>query len=70
VDDLNVRAFIGVLLLFYGALVVFLTLNKPKVIWNMKKIKLFEKLLGERGTVVFFYVFAAVSIVAGIWLLS
>ncbi|OHW63273.1 hypothetical protein EUAN_01370 [Andreesenia angusta] len=67
---MNVRAFIGVLLLFYGALVVFLTLNKPKVIWNMKKIKLFEKLLGERGTVVFFYVFAAVSIAAGIWLLS
>lgn len=67
---MNVRAFIGVLLLLYGALVVFLTLNKPKVIWNMKKIKLFEKLLGERGTVVFFYVFAAVSIAAGIWLLS
>lgn len=67
---MNIRAFIGVLLLFYGALVVFLTLNKPKVIWNMKKIKLFEKLLGERGTVVFFYVFAAVSIAAGIWLLS
>lgn len=63
-------AIVGVLLVLYGAVVMFLTLNKPKAVWNMKKIKMFEKLLGEKGTVILFYIISIVAIVAGIWILK
>ena len=62
-------ALIGILLILYAVLVIVLAVKKPKSIWEMGKIKLFRRLLGEKGTVVFFYIFAAAAAGAGIWLM-
>jgi hypothetical protein len=61
-------ALLGIFLILYAAAVVYIAAKKPEGIWNMAKIKMFRKLLGEQGTVIFFYIFAVVSVAAGIWL--
>jgi hypothetical protein len=60
---------IGVLLILYAAIVLFLTINKPKAVWKMKKIKMFEKIFGERGTILFFYIVAFIALGVGVYLL-
>lgn len=62
-------ALLGILLIVYAAAVVFIALKKPEKIWNMAKIRAFIKVLGEQGTVIFFYVFAAICCAIGVWLL-
>ncbi len=66
---MNGLALLGILLIIYAVVVVVLAIKKPKSIWEMGKIKMFIKLLGDRGTVIFFYVFAAIALGFGIWLL-
>lgn len=66
---MNGLALLGLFLILYAVLVVVLAIKKPKSIWEMGKIKMFIKLLGEKGTVIFFYVIAAVALGFGIWLL-
>ena len=61
---------LGILALAYAALVVYIAVKKPPKLWNMKKIELFKKALGEKGTVIFFYVFAVAFAVLGIWLFT
>lgn len=63
-------ALLGILLFLYAAVVVWLAVMKPEKIWKMKKIQLFEKYLGETGTVIFFYVWAALAVAVGVWLLT
>lgn len=62
-------ALIGLILLVYAGTVVYITLKKPEAIWNMAKIRVFRKLLGDRGTEIFFYLFALASAGFGLWLL-
>ncbi|SDI93448.1 hypothetical protein [Proteiniclasticum ruminis] len=62
-------ALIGLILLVYAGAVVYITLKKPEAIWNMAKIRVFRKLLGDRGTEIFFYLFALASAGFGLWLL-
>lgn len=66
---MNGLGLLGILLIVYAAAVVFITLKKPEGIWNMAKIRMFRKVLGEGGTVIFFYIFAVASAAVGIWLL-
>lgn len=66
---MNTMALIGILLLLYAALVVFLAVKKPEAIWKMAKIQFFIKMMGERGTEIFFYCFAAIAAALGIWLM-
>ena len=66
---MNGLALLGLFLVLYAVAIVVLTIKKPKTIWEMSKIKFFIKLLGDKGTVIFFYSFAAVSLGFGIWLL-
>jgi len=63
-------ALLGLVLIAYAAFVVYLNIKKPEKIWDMAKIRMFRKLLGEKGTVIFFYIFAAVALGFGIWLLT
>lgn len=65
---MNGLALLGLLLLVYAGAVIFITWKKPEEIWNMAKIKLFRKVLGDKGTEVFFYLFALIAGVVGIWL--
>lgn len=62
-------ALLGIILLLYAALVVLIAIKKPEGIWKMKKIQTFIKYLGEKGTVIFFYVWALIAAGIGIWLL-
>ena len=60
---------LGLLLIVYAIVVVYIALKKPEKIWDMAKIKMFRKVLGELGTVIFFIVFALVALGFGIWLM-
>ena len=59
----------GILAGLYAAAVVIIAVTKPEKIWNMKKIELFKKVLGDRGTEIFFYFIALIFLVLGIWLI-
>ncbi len=54
----------------YSAVVIVLAVTKPKPIWRIKKIQLFEKYLGVKGTEIFFYVWALLMLVLGVWLFT
>ncbi|SCZ80922.1 hypothetical protein [Acidaminobacter hydrogenoformans] len=60
----------GALAVIYAAVVVVIAITKPEKIWSMKKIKFFIKIMGEKGTEVFFYVWAVIFLVLGIWLFT
>ncbi|MBM7560793.1 hypothetical protein [Fusibacter tunisiensis] len=66
---MNGWALLGILMVVYAAFVVYIALKKPTKIWEMAKIKLFIRVLGEKGTEIFFIVFAAIVGAAGIWLI-
>lgn len=60
----------GIIAIVYAVVVVVIAVVKPEKIWNMKKIELFKKVLGDRGTEIFFYVWAVGFVVLGVWLLT
>jgi hypothetical protein len=62
--------FWGVLAIVYAAAVVVIAIVKPEKIWNMKKIEFFKKVLGDKGTEIFFYIWAVIFLVLGVWLLA
>lgn len=66
---MNTMALLGILAILYGVAVIFLAIKKPPKIWGMKKIQTFEKVLGEKGTIIFFYVWAVIFLVLGVWLM-
>lgn len=59
----------GILAVVYALAVVLIAVLKPEIVWNSKKIKLFKKILGDKGTEIFFYIWALGFLVLGIWLL-
>ena len=67
---MKTMALLGILSLVYAALVLYITVKKPQKIWNMKKIQMFRKALGEKGTVIFFYIWSVAFIALGIWLFT
>ncbi len=66
---MNGLAFLGLVLVIYAVLVFFIAAKKPNSIWKMKKIQMFINALGEKGTVIFFYIWGAIALGFGIWLL-
>jgi hypothetical protein len=64
---MKIRGIIGVA---YAVAVVVIAVVKPEKIWNMKKIEFFKKYLGDRGTEIFFYIWAAIFLFLGIWLFT
>jgi len=59
--------FLGLLAFVYAAFVIFIAMKQPPAIWNMKKIEAFKKVLGEKGTAIFFYIWALIFVGLGIW---
>lgn len=59
----------GILAIVYAVMVVVIAVVKPEKIWNMKKIELFKRFLGDRGTEIFFYIWALGFLFLGIWLI-
>jgi hypothetical protein len=66
---MNTKALIGILLIIYGVAVAAIAFKKPTAIWQMAKIKWFIKVLGERGTEIFFFIFAAAACLGGLYLM-
>lgn len=60
----------AILAILYAAAVVIIAVMKPEKIWNMKKIELFKKVLGDTGTEIFFYIWALIFLVLGVWLFT
>lgn len=60
----------GILAIVYALAVVVIAVVKPEKIWNMKKIELFKKVMGEKGTEIFFYIWALIFLALGIWLIT
>ena len=67
---MNGFALLGILAFAYAGLVFFITIKKPEAIWNIAKIRAFRKVLGEKGTVIFFYAFGLLAVALGIWLMT
>jgi hypothetical protein len=67
---MNWYPLLGLLALAYAGLVIFITVKKPEKLWQIGKIQAFVKVLGERGTEIFFYVFAVIFLVLGVWLFT
>ena len=62
---------LGLLALAYAGLVVYLGVaQKPAVLWNMGKIQGFVRVLGERGTMIFFVIWGLLFAVLGVWLFT
>ncbi|MDY0236899.1 MAG: hypothetical protein RBR71_12805 [Gudongella sp.] len=60
----------GILAVIYAVAVVVIAVVKPESIWNMKKIEMFKKVLGDKGTEIFFYIWALIFLFLGIWLFT
>jgi len=58
---------LGLLAFVYAAFVIFIAFKQPPKIWNMKKIQGFVKVLGEKGTTIFFYIWALIFVGLGVW---
>lgn len=65
---MNWNPIVGLLAVIYAALVVFIAAKKPTAMWEMGKIKAFRKVLGEKGTVIFFYIWAVLFAAVALWL--
>lgn len=61
---------LAVLVWAYAGFVVYVAATRVPAIWNMKKIEMFKKLLGEKGTVIFFYIWSVAFTALGIWLFT
>ncbi len=60
----------GLVLILYAFFVIYITIKRPKSIWQMKKIKIFINLIGERGTVILFFVWSALVLSVAVFLLT
>ena len=67
---MNGYALLGLLAILYAIAVVYIAAKKPPKLWEMAKIRMFRKVLGEQGTVIFFYIFALVFVALGVWLIT
>ena len=52
---MNGYALLGIICILYAIALCFMAFKKPEKIWQMAKIRAFVKVLGEKGTVIFFY---------------
>jgi len=66
---MNGLALLGILMLIYGIAVIGMVIKKPQAIWSTKKVQFFMKVLGEKGTDIFFIIFAVIVGGSGIILM-
>lgn len=65
---MNWNPILGILALAYAGVVLFITIKKPASMWEMAKIKVFRKIFGEKGTVIFFLFWVVLFTVLAFWL--
>jgi hypothetical protein len=64
---MNWNPLYGLLAVAYAGLVFWLTAKKPEKLWNIGKIQAFVKVLGDKGTDIFFYLFGIAALFLGLW---
>ncbi len=68
---MNWYPLLGLLALAYAAFVIYIAATKkPESIWNMAKVQGFVKVLGEKGTVIFFFIWGIAFAALGVWLFT
>lgn len=67
---MNLWALLGIVLIAYGIMCCFIAFKKPAKVWEIAKIRGFRKVLGEKGAVVFFYVWGLLALVIGVWAMT
>jgi hypothetical protein len=67
---MNWYSLLALLAFAYAGLVFFLVVKKPPKLWGIGKIQAFVKVLGDKGTDIFFYVWGVAFIGLGIWLMT
>ena len=65
---MDTMALLGIVAIIYAALVFWMTAKKPQQLWGIAKVQFFIKILGEKGTEIFFYIWGLAFLVLGIWL--
>ncbi len=65
---MNWNPLLGILALAYGGLVFFIAIKKTPAIWDMAKVRGFRKVLGDKGTEIFFYIWGVLFVALAIWL--
>jgi len=62
---------VALLAFAYAAFVIYVGVTKkPDSVWNMGKVQAFVKVLGEKGTMIFFVVWGIAFGVVGVLLLT
>jgi len=56
---------LGIVLIIYGILCLFIGLLKPPFIWNMAKFKIMEKMMGKNGLRIFVLVWGLAAFIIG-----
>ena len=67
---MNWYPLLGLLALAYAGLVFWMVIKKPEKLWSIGKIQTMVKLMGEKGTDIFLYVFGTAFAGLGIWLFT
>ena len=67
---MNWYPLLALLAFAYTVAVFWIAIKKPVKLWDMAKIRVFRKLLGDRGTEIFFYIWGEAFAVLGVWLLA
>jgi len=67
---MNWNPLLALLSFAYTGLVLWITIKKPEKLWGIGKIQAIVKVLGERGTEIFFYFWGLVFAALGVWLLT
>lgn len=65
---MNGLALLGILVFVYAAFIFFVAFKKPEKIWSMAKIEGFKKVLGEKGTIIFFNIWGILAVAFGLLL--
>ncbi len=60
---------LGLILIIYALVVAYSAFAKPGIVWNNFKVEAFKKVLGEKGTVILFYVMSLLALFIGFNLL-
>ena len=67
---MNWYPLLGLLALAYAGVCFWLVAKKPEKIWKIGKIQAFVKVLGDKGTDIFFSVWGIAAAGLGIWLFT
>lgn len=67
---MNLYPLFALIAFAYAALVWFIIIKKPKSMMKLGKVEMFQKMIGEKATDIFYYVFGAIAAGLGVFFLT